>query len=287
MKIDNRTMQEHKLQTSHGTIHAVSVGHGDPAILLLHANSCSWRMFKHILADEKLTSSHRLVAFDLPGHGESSDAPDPQRSYNMAAYGAVAIEVLRQLQISSVVVFGSSLGGHVGIEMVAQLKDQDEDVIRIKGLMITGTPPSLGLAQVTEGFNMDPKNNIAGAETLTDDQVELFIGAGYRGEREPWQVDAVRRTDGRARKFMLEAFLQGRGAEQRRVVAEMTAPLAVVNGSEDAFIKLDTLDRLQYSNLWRGRCFRLPGLGHCPFWEKPDVFLPLFEEFVADCSAGV
>ncbi|KAL2005546.1 hypothetical protein VTN00DRAFT_10039 [Thermoascus crustaceus] len=279
-------MQHFKVQTSHGTIHVVSAGSGDPAILLIHGNSANWRMFKHIFADERLTSSHRLVAFDLPGHGESSDALDPQRTYNMAAYGEVAIELLRQLQIASVIIFGSSLGGHVGIEMVEQLKDQN--TILIKGLMICGSPPALGREQVAEGFNLDPDNNIAGSEELTDEAVEKFVGAGYRGEREQWQVDTLRRTDGRARKFMVEAFVRGRGADQRRVVAEATnVPLAVVNGSEDAFIKHDTIERLQYGNMWKGQCFRLPGLGHCPFWEKPDAFLPIFEEFVTDCSTNV
>jgi pimeloyl-ACP methyl ester carboxylesterase len=66
----------------------------------------------------------------------------------------------------------------------------------------------------------------------------------------------------------------------------MTVPLAVVHGAADPFIKLDTVDGLKYSNLWRGKCIRLEDLGHSPLLQGPDVFLPLFDDFMAECSAG-
>jgi pimeloyl-ACP methyl ester carboxylesterase len=45
-----------------------------------------------------------------------------------------------------------------------------------------------------------------------------------------------------------------------------------VNGSEDPFINLDYFEVPKYANLWEGRCHRLPGLKHAPFWEAPEVF---------------
>jgi len=40
-----------------------------------------------------LTSNHRLIAFDLPGIGESSDAPDPERTYTLQGSADAAIEL--------------------------------------------------------------------------------------------------------------------------------------------------------------------------------------------------
>jgi choline dehydrogenase len=42
-----------------------------------------------------LAENHRLIAFDLPGHGQSSNAPDPTRSVdeNLQAYGIQNLRV--------------------------------------------------------------------------------------------------------------------------------------------------------------------------------------------------
>jgi pimeloyl-ACP methyl ester carboxylesterase len=61
--------------------------------------------------------------------------------------------------------------------------------------------------------------------------------------------------------------------------------LAVVNGAEDPFIRLDYFEVPKYANLWEGRCHRLPGLKHAPFWEAPDVFDELLARFIDDAAA--
>ncbi|WP_323853773.1 alpha/beta hydrolase, partial [Xenorhabdus koppenhoeferi] len=52
----------------------------------------------------------------------------------MSGYALTVIEVLEKLAINSVVVFGWSLGGHIGLEMLALFP-------KMIGLMICGTPP--------------------------------------------------------------------------------------------------------------------------------------------------
>ena len=71
----------------------------------------------------------------------------------------------------------------------------------------------------------------------------------------------------------------------KKLVENCPVPLAVVNGSEDPFINLDYLEVPKYANLWEGRCHRLPGLKHAPFWEAPDVFDELLARFIDDVAA--
>lgn len=54
-----------------------SHGRGGPAIVLCHGNSSSHRTFEQQLRGE-LGRRFRLVAIDLPGHGESARARDPR-----------------------------------------------------------------------------------------------------------------------------------------------------------------------------------------------------------------
>lgn len=193
--------------------------------------------------------------------------------------------MLRQLDVKRVVIFGGSLGGHVGFELVALLAGSIE--IEVNGLMITGAPPVCGLEQAVESFNLDPNSNIAGEEVLSDAQIDLMIRFGCGTPPTPELEQMVRQADGRARKYMTEAMLAGKVTDARRTVKEMSVPLAVVNGANDPFLKLDVLDRLEYGNFWKGKCIRIGAVMHSPYWERPEMFLPLFEEFVRDCETTV
>lgn len=121
------------VRTSHGSLVVEECGSGETPVLLIHGNSSCRGVFQRQL-DSPLSRRRRLVAFDLPGHGQSSDAPDPMRTYTLAGLADAAIELLERLGISEVVVLGWSLGGHIGIEMMQRFPG-------MKGLVITGTPP--------------------------------------------------------------------------------------------------------------------------------------------------
>jgi pimeloyl-ACP methyl ester carboxylesterase len=96
----------------------------------------------------------------------------------------------------------------------------------------------------------------------------------------------VSRADGRFRKRLFEAARAGEGVDQRLTVQGSSVPLAVVNGSADRLINLDYIDTVAYANLWEGRCLRLAGLGHAPFWEGPVDFNPVLERFLRDVVTG-
>jgi pimeloyl-ACP methyl ester carboxylesterase len=57
-----------------------SVGAGRP-IVLVHGNSSSLKVWKNQL-EGPLGARYRLIAFDLPGHGNSRRAPAPESSYS-------------------------------------------------------------------------------------------------------------------------------------------------------------------------------------------------------------
>ena len=69
-------MKTQKIDAPNGAI-AVheSAGQGPP-VVLIHGNSSSSRVFSRQL-DGPLGECFRLIAVDLPGHGESDDAKDP------------------------------------------------------------------------------------------------------------------------------------------------------------------------------------------------------------------
>ncbi|KAK8177098.1 Alpha/Beta hydrolase protein [Phyllosticta citrichinensis] len=162
-----------------------------PTILLIHGNSsCSLsfhRLLTHLRAHSSPLTAHRTLLLDLPGHGASTDAPHPEASYTQPAYTAAALDAQEALGCLSggVVVLGWSLGWHVAVEMVAA-----DSKRCVKGVMIVGTPPALGEAQVAAGFLQHPppasKPNDNGEEKEDEEEGDRMLLAS----QETWPASA-------------------------------------------------------------------------------------------------
>jgi pimeloyl-ACP methyl ester carboxylesterase len=289
------------LETDHGLISITDtvLKNDKPAVLFLHGNSSSSTLFRHIFDSPTLNTQWRLITFDLPGHGASTNAPDPQKSYYQRGYADLAVHILHHLNITSVVIFGWSLGGHVGIEMLPILQQTSgtQHPIRLEGLVLVGTPPALGHEQIKQGFTFDTEGVcFAGKKNWTDEETEEFArnsaAAGKDEYFESCMLEDARRTDGRARMVMWNSFAgtgeQGPvGVDQRKVVEETDVLIAVINGAEEQGINLDYLDGIKWRRLWRGKCIRLEGLKHAPFWEDPKGFETILVDFLEECEKKV
>ena len=218
------------------------------------------------------------IAFDLPGHGQSSKAADPKRSYTRPGLADAAVELLDKLGVAEAIVFGWSLGGHIAIEMIPRFPG-------MRGVMISGAPP-VSHNQMSQGFNTSPHRGVAGKQELSKADIDAFVEGIFGESAEAFLRRAVTRADARFRKRLFEAARAGEGVDQRQIVESSPVPLAVVNGGADRVVNLDYFDTVAYANLWEGRCHRLNGLGHAPFWESPGDFDLVLERFLRDVETG-
>lgn len=272
---------EQEVETSHAKIFVRQTRPDGFPVLMIHGNSSSSAVFKKQFAhsfDDRL----RLIALDLPGHGRSSNAFDPERTYNIPAYASVVAEVLDVLKIKRLAVFGWSLGGHVGLELLALVPG-------ITGLMITGTPP-VCTADIAKGFRMGATMSAAGTEQLSVPvmiaHAQCACGEPYREELyEQFLYDDVARTDGRARALMLAKYMSGYGADHSAIVAGNTPPIAIVNGASEPVVNTQFVEGILVANLWERKKFLIEnGSGHAPFWDSPDDFNTIFERFLISVS---
>ena len=269
--------RQHMIGTSHGSLAVEESGQGDIPVLLIHGNSFCHDVFRKQMHGQ-MAKNHRLLAFDLPGHGRSSNAIDPERTYTRRGLADAAVELLDKLGVTEAIVFGWSLGGHVGIEMIPRFPG-------MRGLMISGAPP-VSHDHMSQGFNASPHRGVAGKQVLSEADIAAFVDSIFGESAEAFLRDAVARADGRFRKRLFEAARTGESVDQRLMIESSSVPLAVVNGGADRIVNLDYFDSVAYANLWEGRCHRLGGLGHAPFWEAPANFDLVFEHFLQDIETG-
>ena len=246
-------------------------------LLMIHGNSFCRSVFRHQL-HSSLAANHRLIAFDLPGNGESSDAPDPERTYTVSGLADAAVELLGKLGIANVFVLGWSLGSLLGIEMIPRFSG-------LRGLMITGAPP-VDRDHMAQAFKSTQQRGLVGKQDWSTAEVDAFVQFSVGQSAEPFMRDAAARADGRLRKTLVSSHGASSGPEPRQIVESSSTPLAVVNGGADPIVNVDYVDSIKYANLWDKHCYRLAGLGHAPFWENPGEFNPLLERFLADVESG-
>jgi 3-oxoadipate enol-lactonase len=89
-------------------------GKGDP-IVLLHAIGLDWRMWRDCILP--LAKHHRVIAYDLRGHGYAAPAPKP---LTVKRWAADLLELADCLSLEKFHVVGLSLGGLVALEFALQ-----------------------------------------------------------------------------------------------------------------------------------------------------------------------
>ena len=262
------------VQTSFGKIaYRESTGSGI-VVLLLHGNSASSGAFTHQI-EGSLGRRYRLIAPDLPGHGQSDDATDPA-IYCVQDYARMLLEFVAALGIGDAVFVGWSLGGHIVLQAAPDLPNA-------KGFVIFGTPPLAFPPEMEQAFLPHPAMEFTFAQNLNEQQARAYVAAAFRPgviDLPPSMIADVVRTDGRARAQLMASSKPFR--DQVEVVANLKQPLAVLHGAQEQLVNAAYFETLKMPTLWRGNVQSIEGAGHAPQWEQPEKFDALIEAFVED-----
>ena len=83
-----------------------------PPLFLIHGLSASHGIWDHVI--DEFADRYRVIAPDLPGHGESAK---PDAPYTIDFYAGILRSLARELDVHEAVVAGCSLGGKIALEL--------------------------------------------------------------------------------------------------------------------------------------------------------------------------
>lgn len=252
--------ERRELATSAGKLTAFEAGAGS-TLLLLHGvgdNAGSWAAVA-----PQLSRHYRVVALDLPGHGDSAPGEGPLR---MAAVVEGAEAGLTFAGPEPVTVIGNSLGAWLATVLAARHPEQVERLILVGGGPLAGeAAPSLQPTNRAEAAALMARVRDPGAAKLP----------GY-------VLDDLVERSGKGPVARLTADLPGLIAHLMREedVAALATPVDLLWGASDGIMP-PAYGRRMLALLPRARFSELPKCGHIPQIECPQLFLdqllPLLE----------
>ena len=255
-----------------------SAGRG-PAVLLIHGNSASGRAFQHQL-NSPLGETYRMIAIDLPGHGDSQPIASPETVLGLQGWADSVTKLVATLDLHAPVLVGWSLGGHIALEALAALPSA-------KGLLIFGTPPIAFPPAMDKAFLPHPAMASSFNPTLSDEEMSAYIMAFFAPgttDVPPSFMEDIRRSYGQARASVAGSIRPGGYTDEVEIVANLMVPLAIIQGEHEQLVNGAYFADLAMPTLWRGEVQVIAGAGHAPQWEKPEQFNALLDAFVKDCN---
>lgn len=232
----------------------MGAAHGGVPVVLVHGfggDLNGWLFNQPALAER-----HRVIALDLPGHGES--AKDVGRG-DLATLSAALVAVLDTLGIERAHVVGHSLGG------AAALRVALDRPARVASLSLIA-PASLG-PEINAGFT----GGIAAATKRRQLQTvleALFADKGLVSRDMAENLLRAKRLDGAQAALDAINTANFAGGQQAELLAErlgeLKVPVQVLWGAQDEVIPARHAEGLPPGV----QVSVLPGAGHMPHMEK-------------------
>jgi pimeloyl-ACP methyl ester carboxylesterase len=248
-------------------------------VLMIHGSGASKSVFRHQFSSP-LADRVRLIAVDLPGHGQSDDALRAE-DYAIPNIAQRLNALTEALDLKHFAIYGWSLGGHLAIEMMASNPS-------VAGVMLGGAPPiSRGPLGMLRAFHTGWDMLLVSKRQFNEHDVERF-GRMCFGENPPTAfLDDIRRADGACRAAVARSMLRGEGVDQRRAVETASIPVAFANGEQERILRLSYLNSIECPMLWEATSHLIPNAAHSPFFQNPLGFNSLLERFTEDVARQV
>lgn len=251
-------------------IRCTAIGHG-PVVVLVHGWKQSHRLFDQVT--HRLASSHRVIAFDQRGTGES-DKPDC--TYDFALLGSDLIEILDYHEAVDATVVGWSMGCTVVLSAMQYEPRRVGRVVLVNGpLRLTrtnGFPYALSEAQLRTYID-DLEKNWPATERkfLADSLLKQNAAITPLLEYVAWQTPL---------SVALKLVRNQNQVDHRETIKSLDVPVLAAYSQHDPYWPIE-LARWIAVEASSGYQHTFTQSAHCAPLEEPQEFTDVIQSFVS------
>jgi pimeloyl-ACP methyl ester carboxylesterase len=252
--------------SANGAIHYERSGQGEP-LLLLHGIGSSLRIWDPVLP--MLTPHFDVIAVDLPGHGDSPILNDDTPP-DAAGFARALARFMDELGIETAHLAGNSLGGWTALELAKLGRARSVICLSPAGLWRGRAPLyDIVLFRVSRWL---ARTLLPVAPTVLASPIGRTLFLAHLIGR-PWSLPQnaaleAERTFVRAPGF--EPTFRATTRESFADSRQIEVPLTVAWGGRDRVL-LPGLARFRDELPSQTRWITLPGCGHVPTYDDPDL----------------
>ncbi len=282
-----------------------------PAILFVHGfsqSAASWRL--QMLSD--LSSTYRLIAFDLRGHGYSSKPENPESYIASKLWADDIASVIKAKGLENVVLVGWSYGG---LPLLDYVQEHGQGKLSAMVFVATGynldlrppeaggpelvlgpgvienTAPMAGIPAGPPGADLDgcgAKNScgtyerqLAGTRRFLDMVPGAPLPAGIADEALAYNLQTppyVRRS------MVIDRFVKGGPLDHSPTLKTIKIPVLLVHGLKDRHVlprSTEIMKELIDSGGGTSTRIVYEGIGHAPFLEDAGRFNTDLKKFIS------
>ncbi len=245
----------------HGVhLHYLTGGDGPHSVVFVHGFCQSSVFWKEAL--DRLPAGHRGFALDLKGFGDSDKPPGP---YGIPTFADEVLALADALGLGRFVLVGNSMGGVVCQSLASRYAQ------RLSRLVLVSTG----------AYARNPAAARERAEQIPEwkrDDFEKMVKAFFAILPNRWEtlVDVAMKA---SREAMVQSTLSSASLNFLKAVRQVNVPTLIVQGERDA--SRTPQDGKELQEAIPGSALHvLGGAGHTPMLERPDLFYPLFLNFL-------
>jgi pimeloyl-ACP methyl ester carboxylesterase len=261
-------------------VNVVDTGGSGPAMVFIHGLGGAWQNW--LLTIPAFMGSHRVVAPDLPGFGQSQM---PAEEISVKGYARIVDALLDELGVETAVVVGNSMGGFVAAELTLSFSTRVERLALVS---------AAGLS--IESYRRTPL--LTGARVWAESATWMGVRSDsviIRPRMRRLGLQIVVRYPEKLSAPLTYELIQGTGTpgfmpalsalldySYREHLARIEVPVLVVWGRNDMLVPRG--DARLYVELIGDNARRemFEDTGHLPMIERPTRFNALLADFVAE-----
>ncbi|PBK60694.1 alpha/beta-hydrolase [Armillaria solidipes] len=254
---------------------------GKPSVIFIHGFLCSSLNWVKQFSDKQLLDNLYMIKYETRGHGRS-DQPESGEAYVSARHAEDFRAVCAAFKVTKPIVVSWSLGGLIVPDVLSRFGISP---LPVAGHVMLNAVPWRSISrEISKPYSATVIPSITSPHTTEfQNALKLFIGAFVAPgnsisfeDRCAW-IGSAAGMNTAARKFSPIRTQD----ETALLSVSNELPILCIQGTEDTLMDLEKHEEFMKQNFGDNLDYRrLPGAGHAPFYELPEIVDPMILQFV-------